>query len=162
MNNNCINFRVRTKKGVRYMFCVRRKAEIERKDCFDCIYREYRKTSKNTLKTKIKPISKNNKITKATSIPKKVKIKVWERDNHMCIFCNKPVEWNFANSHYIKRSHLGLGIEENIMTNCSSCHSLFEESDKRNEMKIFAREYFKSKYPYWNEEDLVYKKNRLE
>ena len=52
-----------------------------------------------------------HKVTKATAIPKAVKLKVWKRDKHKCIFCQTPVSWNYANSHYIKRSHLGLGIE---------------------------------------------------
>ena len=41
---------------------------------------------------------------------------VWERDNHRCIFCGKLVPYNLANSHFIKRSQGGLGIEQNIMT----------------------------------------------
>lgn len=158
MNNNCINCRIRTKKGVKYFFCVRRRAEIERNECQCCLYREFKKVSKIAVKTRIKPISKNNKVTKATSIPTNIKKLVWERDNHRCIFCQKLVDWNYANSHYIKRSHLGLGIEQNIMTNCDRCHKLFEESIYREQMKEYAKQYFTSIYDDWNEEDLVYKK----
>lgn len=158
MNNKCINLRVRSKKGIKYFFCLHRNAEIKRNDCFGCLYREYKSVAKKPLKTRIKPISKNNKVTKATSIPKKVKMEVWKRDNHRCIFCQKEVPWNYANSHYIKRSHLGLGIPENIMTNCQRCHNLFEESIYREKMKDFAKEYFISLYDYWNEDMLIYKK----
>lgn len=158
MNNGCVNLRWRTKKGVRYCFCVRRKAEIERKECSGCLYREFKKTSKMAVKTSLRASGKKHKLTQATEIPKKVKVKVWERDNHRCIFCQKVVEWNYANSHYIKRSQLGLGIEENIMTNCERCHKLFEESEYRNEMKEAAKQYLMSKYENWNEDILVYKK----
>lgn len=158
MINSCINCRVRRKKGQIYFFCIKRKAEIEQKECFRCNCREFKKTPKMTVKTRIKPISKNNKVTKATSIPKKVKMEVWERDNHRCIFCKKTVEWNFANSHYIKRSHQGMGIPKNIMTNCAACHKLFEETEHREQMKKYAKEYFMSKYDDWNEKDLVYSK----
>lgn len=160
MNNKCINLRVRSKKGTKYFFCLRRKTEIERKECFGCLYKEYKNVAKKSVKARIKPISKNNKVTKATSISKKVKMEVWERDKHKCIFCQKEVSWNYANSHYIKRSHLGMGIPENIMTNCERCHKLFEESIYRGKMKIFARNYFISLYDYWNEDMLVYKKYR--
>lgn len=56
--NYCTNLRLRTKKGVKYFFCVRRKAKIERKECSECNCREIKKASKKTIKTRIKPISK--------------------------------------------------------------------------------------------------------
>ena len=158
MFNKCVNCRIRTKKGRKYFFCVRRKAEIEQKECSECNYIEYKKVAKMTSRKPIRECGKKHKLTKATEIPKSVKLKVWERDNHMCIFCHKVVEWNYANSHYIKRSQLGLGIEENIMTNCERCHSLFEESVYREQMKSFAKEHLMSKYETWNEEMLIYKK----
>ena len=58
MNNHCINFRCRRRKGQIYFFCVSRKAEIERKECFCCNTREFKNVAKNTLKTRIRPISK--------------------------------------------------------------------------------------------------------
>lgn len=96
--------------------------------------------------------------TKALMISKETKLKVWERDNHCCIFCGRHVEWNCANSHFIKRSHGGLGIEENIMTNCPQCHYLFDDTPMRKNMIPYAEEYFMKKYPNWNKDNLVYKK----
>ena len=158
MQNKCMYLRFRKKQGKTYCYCTKKRATIELSSCFSCISKEYKKVSKIAIKTKIKPISNNNKVTKATSIPKKVKMEVWERDNNCCIFCGKYVEWNYANSHYIKRSQNGMGIPKNIMTNCETCHSLFEESKYREEMKKFAKHYFMSKYEDWNEDDLIYKK----
>ena len=99
-----------------------------------------------------------SKRTQALEITKKTKLVVWERDNHCCIFCGRYVEWNYANSHYVKRSQGGLGIEQNIMTNCDRCHKLFEETKYRPQMKEYAKKYFMSKYPNWNENDLIYRK----
>ena len=96
--------------------------------------------------------------TKALMISKEVKRKVWERDNHKCIFCGRYCDIGLANSHFIKRSHGGLGIEENIMTNCLDCHFMFDDTPMRKYMIERARDYLSSKYEYWNEEDLIYKK----
>ena len=158
MNNGCKNLRWRTKKGIKYCFCVRRKAVIERKECEGCPYKEFKKVAKMTVKTPLRASGKKHRLTKATEIPKSVKMKVWERDNHRCIFCQKLVSWEYANSHYIKRSQLGLGIEEDIITNCERCHGLFERSVKREEMKEYAKQYLMSKYEDWNEDMLIYKK----
>lgn len=162
MNNKCLYLRFRKKQGKTYCYCTKKRAVIEFSSCYGCINKEYKKIAKNTIKIKnrtpLNKVSKTNKVTKATSIPKAVKLTVWERDQHKCIFCGKEVDWRFANSHYIKRSQLGMGIEENILTNCDKCHKLFEESTKREEMKEIAKKYLISKHPNWNEEDLVYKK----
>lgn len=158
MNNKCLYLKERTKKGKRYFYCSKKRTIIEISNCYGCSNKEYKKSPKLTTKTHIKPISKTNKVTKSTIITKKVKMIVWERDNHKCIFCGKYVDWNFANSHYIKRSHNGMGIEENIMTNCATCHTLFEKEPTRSQMIPIAKIYLKSKYDNWNEENLIYRK----
>ena len=49
-------------------------------------------------------------VKNATSIPAEVKKAVWERDNGRCIICGAPGNpW----CHYIPRSALGLGVEQN-------------------------------------------------
>lgn len=45
-----------------------------------------------------------SKRSRACEISQKVKMLVWERDNHSCVICNKYVPKTFANGHYIKRS----------------------------------------------------------
>lgn len=42
-----------------------------------------------------------------------------------------PVCCNYVNSDFIKRSHLGLGIEENIFTTCPNCYHNFDDTPKR-------------------------------
>lgn len=106
--------------------------------------------------------------TKALNIPVEVKRKVAERDSidghPCCIWCGKPAPTSnplaFSNAHYIPRSQGGLGIEENILTLDWECHLMFDQTEKHWQMKVFLKEYLKSKYPDWKEEDLVYKKEK--
>lgn len=94
--------------------------------------------------------------SKACDIPPWVKRAVWERDNHCCIICGSPMA--MPNSHYIRRSQGGLGIEENIVTMCLRCHSMYDQGIDRKAMEKFVRDYLKSKYPDWDEEKLIYRK----
>lgn len=94
--------------------------------------------------------------SKACDISQATKEKVWERDGHKCIICHSP--YASPNSHYIRRSQSGLGVEENIVTMCMRCHSMYDQYIDREAMEGFVRDYLKSKYPDWDEEKLVYKK----
>ena len=156
----CKNLKFKTKKRIKYLYCNLLKKEITFHNCKNCTHKEYKSYNHAPHKKyNIKTIEgKKHKLTKATSISMKVKKIVWERDNHECIFCHKKVSLFYANSHYIKRGQLGLGIPENIMTNCQRCHTLYEESIYREKMKQAAKKHFISKYSYWNEDMLIYKK----
>ena len=96
-----------------------------------------------------------SKQSKACDIPKAVKDKVWERDGHRCILCGSS--YAMPNSHYIKRSQGGLGIEENITTMCWRCHQAFDEYGRAHLLPK-VRDYLKSKYPEWDEKKLIYRK----
>lgn len=106
------------------------------------------------------------KRTKALEIPIEVKKKVAERDSvdghPCCIWCGKPAPSTnplaFSNAHYISRGQSGKGIEENILTLDWECHQKYDQSTDRPEMKAFFRGYLMSKYPDWDEEKLIYKK----
>lgn len=135
--------------------CKKSNKIINIKDCNNCIYKEYKDKNKE-----IKKLSKPSKRTQALAISKKVKLIVWERDNHRCIFCDCLVPWNLANSHFIKRSHGGLGIPKNIFCACLNCHREYDDGTNRNIMMNKARNHLKSKYDGWNEKDLVYKKEQ--
>lgn len=93
---------------------------------------------------------------KACDIPKKVKEIVWERDNHQCIICGNHRA--MPNSHFIRRSQGGLGIEENIVTMCMMCHSMYDQYIDRERMESYTEQYLRSKYPNWDKEKLIYKK----
>ena len=155
----CKHFTIRTHKNKNYCWCRYLKEQINYNYCVNCSYKEFKQYKNLKVTKSIKDSKlKKHKLTKHTEIPLKIKKIVWERDNHKCIFCNKEVPLFNANSHYIKRSHNGLGIEENIMTNCEVCHKNFDDSILRKNMMPIAKKYFQSKYEDWNEDKLVYKK----
>lgn len=113
-----------------------------------------------TEKKKRQPIKgKKHKQTKETDIPDAIKIQVWERDNHKCIFCHNFVDWKLANAHFVKRSAGGLGIVQNIFTACETCHGEQDNGHNSIAMTDYAKEYLKSIYGQgWNEELLIYRK----
>ena len=96
------------------------------------------------------------KRTKALDIPKNVKENVWERDRHCCVWCGSP--YAAPNAHFVARSQGGLGIEQNILTLCSDCHRRYDQSKHRKIMREFFREYLHERYPEWNEQDLIYRR----
>lgn len=150
-NMSCKKLKVRSKKYKKYFYCSVKKQEIDPEMCRKCEFKEY-KTAK-----KIK--GKKHKQTKATEIPKEVKLKVWERDNHQCVLCGKLVPWNLANAHFVARSAGGLGIPENIFTACENCHI---EQDNGLDSKLLTdkvENYLKDIYgENWNIKNLIYKK----
>lgn len=97
-----------------------------------------------------------SKRAKACDITKKVKDRVWERDGHKCIICGSYQA--MPNSHYIRRSQGGLGIEENIVTMCQRCHYMYDQGGDRQAIATYTERYLRSKYPDWNPEKLIYRK----
>lgn len=94
---------------------------------------------------------------KPTDITPKVKKAVWERDAHCCVICGAPVTWNSANAHvFVRRSHGGLGIPENIATLCWGCHRAYDQGkDKEsNYIKSILHEYMHKQYPNLKIEEL--------
>lgn len=98
-----------------------------------------------------------HKSTKACDIPISVKKRVWERDNHQCVICGSTYT-AAPNAHYIPRSALGLGIEQNIVTLCLACHCDYDNSTKRPYYASLIRMHLKRCYPDWDESKLTYKK----
>ena len=80
--------------------------------------------------------------------------RIFERDNGKCIMCGKQ-EHTYA--HYISRSRGGLGIEQNGVLLCWSCHFKTDQTVERPEKLAFIKSYLMSWYPDWNEEELYYK-----
>ena len=105
-----------------------------------------------------------HKKSKATDITQKVKQRVWERDNHSCIYCGNTGYGVMPNAHFIPRSKGGLGIEQNIVTLCYDCHRNFDHggAETRERYRVFIAEYLKRQYPNWEEINLVYRKNDYE
>ena len=94
---------------------------------------------------------------KAHAISSTVKLIVTRRDNGRCVYCGLP---GLPEAHFIPRSKGGLGIPQNILTLCRSCHDAFDHGPKRERegMREYFREYLSSKYENWSEDALVYHK----
>ena len=87
--------------------------------------------------------------------------------DYRCIFCRKGYRMGGANTfntsimeimHYIPRSQGGLGIARNAALGCKYHHMMMDESEHRAEMRGILRDYLRSMYQDWKEEDLVYHK----
>ena len=104
------------------------------------------------------------KDTKARDFDRKAKIAISERDSiggwPCCVFCGlaapAPLAW--SNAHFIARSQGGKGIPENGLTLCPACHRRYDQTEWREEMRGFFREYLQDCYPEWDEEKLYYMK----
>ena len=97
--------------------------------------------------------------TKATSIPKKVKDTVWERDGGKCVVCGYyPAS---PSCHILSRSHSGRGIETNIICICQIHHFRFDSgtSEERQRIGEIIEKYMKGIYgDGWRKEDQAYSK----
>lgn len=96
------------------------------------------------------------RVAKATDISARVKHKVWARDGGCCIICGNPQA--MPNAHYIPRSKLGLGIEQNLVTLCNQCHFDYDNTDKREEIGIMIADYLRACYKNWDKMKLTYEK----
>lgn len=95
-----------------------------------------------------------SKRSNACEISKKVRERVLDRDEY-CILCGRP---GLPNSHFISRSQLGLGIEQNIVTMCTECHDKWHTSGEQSLMAEKVREYLEKLYPGFLDQDRIYKK----
>lgn len=100
-----------------------------------------------------------SKLSKACDITKAVKDKVWERDGERCILCGNIEA--MPNAHYIPRSQGGLGIEQNIVTLCLGCHFELDQTPKRKELLVIAKEYLKLIYPDFTDDQRRYNKYEI-
>ena len=94
--------------------------------------------------------------TKAVDIKPSVKKAVYKRDGGRCIICGSYR--GQPNAHYIPRSAGGLGIEENIVTLCPTCHRAYDETASRKVYGAHIEVYLKSHYPEWDKEELIYRR----
>jgi hypothetical protein len=104
------------------------------------------------------------KDTKARDFSRAAKEAISKRDSidgwPCCVFCGlaapAPLAW--SNAHFIARSQLGRGVPQNGLTLCPACHGRYDQSTARAEMRAYFRDYLKSQYENWNEDDLIYRK----
>lgn len=116
------------------------------------------KTASETAKSKLLGGNMKSKRSKACDIPQKIKKIVWERDGERCIICGSRIA--MPNAHYIPRSKGGLGIEQNIVTLCQSCHYSYDfgGGETRENLGKSIEKYLIKKYPDWNKENLIFRR----
>lgn len=112
---------------------------------------------------------KKSKQAKMREFPPKARREIMQRDNNQCIFCARGYmtgrgTW-FGKEikgimHYIPRSQNGKGIPQNGAIGCQYHHEMLDNGNKgkRKEMLEMFADYLRSKYPDWNERDLIYSK----
>ena len=111
-----------------------------------------------------------HRTTKQTDIPASVKMAVALRDCKngpaTCIICGRPGR---PNAHIVRRSQMGRGIEQNIVSLCGECHYALDEGlflnrlkplglDTQQKVMEYVIDYIKGFYPDWTEESVKYKK----
>ena len=126
MNNKCVNLRIRTKKGVKYFFCVRRKTEIERKECSECNYIEYKKVAKIAPKTRIKSVSK-----KRVFVSKKTYNQVYEECNGRCALCYSTYNLHYHHIYYRSERKDLIDDPSNGIMLCEECHRLVHSNKRK-------------------------------
>ena len=97
-----------------------------------------------------------SKRSKACDITPKVRKEVLERDGHKRIICGE--NHNLQIAHFVSRARLGLGIPQNLVVMCVSCHFQFDNGKLHSQIKNLVKEHLKANYEGWNEEKIIYKK----
>lgn len=111
---------------------------------------------------------KPHKYTRKLQFDLKTQEKIIRRDGQ-CIFCKmgypvKGATWLDTNvmdiMHFVPKSQLGLGIEQNGALGCRFHHHLLDNGNRgaRDEMLDKFESYLRSIYPDWDIEKLIYKK----
>lgn len=109
--------------------------------------------------------------TRYLQFDKAVIQKIQQRDDYTCLFCKQGYHMEKFDPnkmdcivhdimHYIPKSHMGLGIEENGVEGCRMHHTLLDNGNQglRDEMLDIMEDYLKSCYDDWEKSKLVYKK----
>ncbi len=113
--------------------------------------------------------NKPHTYTKKLQFDTRTRKRIYIRDHGECIFCRTGYHMEGASGmmldikdvmHFVPKSRMGLGIEQNGAIGCRYHHSLLDNGNKglRQEMLEKFEEYLRSLYPGWAREDLVYRK----
>lgn len=97
--------------------------------------------------------------SKACDISQKVREEVFERDDGSCVICGYL---GIPNAHYIPRSAGGLGIKENVVTMCETCHHEYDNGYHKdlNLREVYAKKikaYLDKFYPGFTDDERKFK-----
>ncbi|MBR5577788.1 MAG: hypothetical protein IKW28_02210 [Lachnospiraceae bacterium] len=112
---------------------------------------------------------KPHKYTRKLQFNPKARKRIIERDEGKCIFCEMGY-FNECSSdylldlkdimHFVPKSQLGMGVEENGAVGCRYHHTLLDNGNKglRSDMLQRFEQYLRGIYPEWDKTKLIYKK----
>ena len=142
MNNQCINFRQRTKtkdkKRTVYFYCAKQRKEITFDDCRGCPYKEYKKCTKI-----VKMRQKNSKLAKL----EQNRFSLFTDDKNKCMFCNSTYQltWHEIYCGRNRQNSMRFGL---CLRMCLRCHELKQEDRQFNEeWKQKGQAVFQQTYP---------------
>ena len=87
-----------------------------------------------------------SKRSKACDISAKVRAEVRQRDGDKCIWCGRHLSHPQI-CHYISRGAGGLGIPQNLVCGCVTCHQQADQGQHTDRYKLAMREHLKRHYP---------------
>ena len=149
---NCIYFRIRSKKGIKYQYCTKQCCEIPKNGCYGCVDKQlktnnsfsqkqfkspnYRSRNKFSKTTKINPFNKvcryKNKVSDSTYKT------VLARDNYRCRLCGNDNIYELNLHHIYYRSQRRDLIDEpdNCIMLCGNfsknkCHMKVHSNKKK-------------------------------
>lgn len=105
--------------------------------------------------------------TKLLQFDARTREKIIERDHGMCIFCamGYPLDGDGGTGiydimHFVPKSSMGLGIEENGALGCRQHHHMLDNGGRglRKDMLARFEAYLRGIYPGWDRDALVYRK----
>lgn len=85
----------------------------------------------------------------------KVKREIYDRDNGRCAFCSTPFNLESVPHHIYFKSQMGLGIAQNGITVCRTCHDKCHgkvNGVNQHAMRSMALSYLTQ---FYNEEELT-------
>lgn len=144
--NKCVYLRVRTKKGIKYCYCVKQKREIPKNGCYHCVNKEFKdirhkhcisKKNSTSLLNYLKRIPEktpenNKKVSDSTYT------KVLTRDNYKCRLCGNDKVNELELHHILYRSQRKDLIDEpsNCIMLCGNfsknkCHMKVHSNKKK-------------------------------
>ena len=109
-----------------------------------------------------------HRYTRMLGFDQKTRKRIRERDQDTCIFCSMGYHMEYISGripgkdimHFIPRSQMGLGIEQNGALGCREHHDLLDNGSRglRPEMLARFEGYLRGCYQDWDRDRLVYRK----
>lgn len=131
---NCINLKIRTKNYQKYIYCNKKKQQVDFRDCKNCKYKEYNPVKKLKKKSKKQKELENKRFSIITN------------NLEICYLCNKSKKEDlheiFGGCNRSKSMEWGM-----VIPVCRSCHkewdlnAILREEIQQEAQKIFENTY---------------------